>query len=59
MYILTNILGVKGNQAMKLRQLIEYNMRIIFLEKSNTKYGGETIPRSFSKKSRLSVSLDE
>ena len=59
MYILINILGVKGNQAMKLRQLIEYNMRIIFLEKSNTKYGGETIPRFFSKKSRLSVSLDQ
>ena len=28
---------------MKFGQLIEYNMRIIFAEKSYTKYGGETI----------------
>ena len=44
---------------MKLGQLIEYNIRNIFLEKSYTKCGGETIPRSFSKKSRLSISLDQ
>ena len=31
-------------QAMKFRQLIEHNMRNIFLEKSYTKCGGETIP---------------
>ena len=30
---------------MKLGQLIEYNMRNIFLVKLYTKYGGETIPR--------------
>ena len=35
---------------MKIGQSIEYNMRNIFLEKSYTKYGGETIPRTFSKK---------
>ena len=29
---------------MKFDQLIEYNMRNIFLEKLYTKYGGETIP---------------
>ena len=40
----------KGNQAMKFGQLMEYNMRNIFLEKSNTKLGGGTIPRSFFKK---------
>ena len=40
----------KGNQTMKFGQLIEYNMRIIFAEKSYTKYGGETIPRPFFKK---------
>ena len=44
---------------MKFGQLIEYNMRNIFLEKSYTKYGGETIPRSFSKKLKLSISLDQ
>ena len=33
---------------MKFGQLIEYNMNNIFLEKSFTKSGGETIPRSFS-----------
>ena len=44
---------------MKFGQLIEYNMRKIFLEKSYAKYGGETIPRMFSKKSKLSISLDK
>ena len=33
-HILTNIFRSEGNQAMKLGQLIEYNMRNIFLEKS-------------------------
>ena len=44
---------------MKFGQLIEYNMRNIFFEKSFTKYGGQTIPSSFSKKSKLSVFLDQ
>ena len=44
MYILPNISRSKGNQAMKLSQLIEYNMRNIFLRKSQTKCGGESIP---------------
>ena len=34
---------------MKFGQLIEYNMRNIFVEKSHTKYAGETIPRPLSK----------
>ena len=34
---------------MKFGQLIEYN-RNIFLEKPNTKCGGETSPRPFLKK---------
>ena len=34
-------------------------MRNIFLEKSYTKCGGETIPRPFSKKLKLSISLDQ
>ena len=44
---------------MKFGQVIEYNMRNIFLEKSYTNCGGETIPRPFSKKSKLSISLDQ
>ena len=33
--------------------IIEYSMRKIFLEKSYTKRGGETIPRFFSKKVKI------
>ena len=44
---------------MKFGQLIEYNMRNIFLEKSYTKCGGEFSLRHFSKKSKLSISLDQ
>ena len=34
-------------------------MRNIFLEKLYTKCAGETIPRPFSKKSKLSISIDQ
>ena len=34
MHILSNISRGKGNQTMKFDQLIEYNIRNIFLEKS-------------------------
>ena len=44
---------------MKFGQIIEYNMRNILLNKSYTKSGGETIPRPFSKKSKLSIFLDQ
>ena len=47
--MLTNISRSKGNQAMKFGQLIEYSMRNIFLKKSHTESGGETIPRPFKK----------
>ena len=57
--ILPNISRSKGNQTMKLDQLIECNMRNVFLEKSFTKCGGETIPWPFSKKPKLSISLDQ
>ena len=57
-HISTNISRSKCNQAMKSGQLIEYNLTKIFLEKSYTKRGGETIPRSFLKKLKLSISLD-
>ena len=45
---------------MKFGQLIEYNMKNIhnILEKSYTKWGVETIPRPFSKKSKLGIFLD-
>ena len=35
-HILPNISGSKGKQAMKIRQLIEYEMINIFLSKSYT-----------------------
>ena len=38
---------VKGKQTIKLSQLIEHNMRNIFIEKSYAKCAGETIPRPF------------
>ena len=44
---------------MKFGQLREYNMRNILLKKSYKKVGGETSPRPFSEKSKLSISLDE
>ena len=58
-HISPDISRSKDNQAMKLGQLTAYNMRKIFLEKSYTKCGGETIPRPFSKKSKLSIFLNQ
>ena len=40
MHILPNILRSKSNRTMTLGQLIAYNIRNIFLEKSYTKCGG-------------------
>ena len=57
--MLPNISRSKGNQAIKFGQLIEYNVRNSFLEKLYTKYGGEAIPRPLSKKSKLSISMDQ
>ena len=44
---------------MKFGGLIKYNMNNIFVEKLYAKYGGETIRRPFSEKSKLSGSLDQ
>ena len=44
---------------MKFSQLIDYNMGNIFVEKSYTKCAQEAIPRPLSKKSKLSISLDQ
>ena len=56
-HIVPNISRRKSNQKMELGQSIDYNMWNIFFEKS--KYGGETIPRSLSKQSKLSIFLDQ
>ena len=58
-HILPIISISKNDQAMKFSQLIEYNIRNIFVEKSYTKCAGETIPRPLSKKSKLSISLHQ
>ena len=44
---------------MKFGQLIAYNLRNIFVEKSYAKCAGESIPRRLSKKTKLSISLDQ
>ena len=44
---------------MTFGKLIELNMRNIFVEKSYTKWAGETIPRPLFKKSKLSISPDQ
>ena len=49
----------KSNLAMKFGQLLEYKTKSIFRKKSCTECGGETTPRSFSQKSKLSISLDQ
>ena len=60
MHILSNISRSSGNQIIKFDQLIEYkmNMKNIFLE-NHTKCGEGTIPGPISKKSKLSISLDQ
>ena len=58
-YILPNISRTECNQTMKIGQLIELIMRNIFIEKSYTKCGEETVSRRFSKNTKLSISLDQ
>ena len=58
-HILLNISISKKNQTTKYDQLIEYNMRYIFLEKSYTECGEQFIPRSSSRKLKVSISLDQ
>ena len=57
--MLNNISRNKDNQVMKFGQLIEYNTGNIFVKKSYPKCGEETILGPFSKKSKLSKSLDQ
>ena len=56
--IMSNISRSK-DQTMTFGQLTKYNMRNIFLEKSYKQFGGETSSRSLSKKSMLSIFLDQ
>ena len=44
-HILPNFSRSKGNQTMKFGQLIEYNKRNLFPQKSCRKYGRETSSR--------------
>ena len=43
---------------MRFGQLIEYDMRYIFLKMSYTKCSGKTSPRPFYKQSKLGISLE-
>ena len=45
-------------QTIKFGQLLDCNVRNIFIEKSYTKNGGETSPRPFSEKLKLRIPLD-
>ena len=53
-HVLPNTSRSKGNH-----EIWSFFNRNTFVEKSYTKYGGETIPRPFSKKSKLSIFLDQ
>ena len=46
-HIFSNISSSEGNQKMKLGQLREYNRGNLFLEKSYTKFCGDTSPDFF------------
>ena len=58
-HILPNISRSKSKHAIKFGQLIKYNMRNLFVEKSYTKCAGETVYRPLSKISKFSISLDQ
>ena len=58
-YILPSISRNKSSQTIKFDQLIEFNMRDIFLEKLCTKCGGEASSRLFYKKAKLNIPPDQ
>ena len=58
MHILANISKSKGNQTIKVGQLIECNIRNIFLEKSYIKCGWETSPKPFSEILKLIMNFE-
>ena len=57
-HILSNISRRKCKQTMKFGQLIGYNTRNIFSEKSYTNCGGKTSPIPFYEKSKLNMYPD-
>ena len=60
MHMLTHISRSKGNQVMKNWSVNRVqHEKHFFFEKSYTKCGEDTILRSFSKISKLSISLDQ
>ena len=58
-HIVPNISSRKGSQTLISRLLTEGNMRNIFLEKSYAKYVGDTSPRLFPEKLKISTFLDQ
>ena len=58
-HILPCISRSKANQTVTFGQLIEYNMRKIFLEQSYPKCSGKTSAKPFSEKSEFNISLDQ
>ena len=58
MHTLANISKSKGNQTIKVGQLIECNIRKIFLEKSYIKCGWETSPKPFSEILKLIMNFE-
>ena len=58
-HVLPYISRSKANQTRTFSQLKEYNMLNIFLKKLCTKCGGEISPKLFSRKTKLSISLDQ
>ena len=58
-YTLSNIWKSRCNQTTKFGQLIEYNMKNIFLKKSYTKWDGKASPGPFYKKSKLTIFLNQ
>ena len=54
-FVLPNASRSKDYQTMQFGQPIEFILRKIFLQKSHTKCGGETMPMPISKKSKFSV----
>ena len=59
MHIFPNISISKNNQAIKFGQLIEYNMRNIFLNNRTLDVVEKLFPNPFLKKSKLSQYLDQ
>ena len=49
MYVVPSISRSQGNHTAKFGQLIEHNMRNIFLEKLYTKYVEKLVPNPFTK----------